>query len=481
MKKIVPLLLLTALLLMPAAIARAGWNPLDVAADGKGVAVYTSSAGTRQAGVLYNGYSDELSLEATDGLYSCDLTTDYTVWLNQRKAEKNQPDANAYGWYSSEWDEKMPCEIFVAEVVKENAPLYTTPGHKRLSAKHALGTLVKVCGEFGDDYFVVLGGYDQRGFMPRSALRKVQSVTYAEANRASKHWGLSDAYEAAVYTGATPLAVGASATGYSDAAPAVLKDGYTVMVLKTLGDWAQLADGYFIEARFLNPDGDHSVTYATVKTSGIANRLNVRAYADADAWVRVKLCSGVQVQVPSHTDEWAAVFVTGPSGGYQVSGSVQMQYLAFGDEAAQVKSGCVRVRLKDALYVYNSAASGEEKSWTANTILPAGTEMTVIGVNHGYDIENNDADLFLCLLSDGTALEVWNDNGGILEPLESLGVTAKATSDVRLRISPDKEAKVLRTLSKGAKVEVLLRGEGWTMVKYKDQTGYVMSRYLQFP
>ena len=78
-------------------------------------------------------------------------------------------------------------------------------------------------------------------------------------------------------------------------------------------------------------------------------------------------------------------------------------------------------------------------------------------------------------------MEVWNDNGGMLVPLESLGVTAKAASDVRMRVAPSKESKALRTLSKGAKVEVLLRGEGWTMVKYKDQTGYVMSRYLQFP
>ncbi len=43
------------------------------------------------------------------------------------------------------------------------------------------------------------------------------------------------------------------------------------------------------------------------------------------------------------------------------------------------------------------------------------------------------------------------------------------------------EAKALRTLDKGTKVEVLLRGEGWTIVKYKNETGYVMSRYLQFP
>ena len=73
----------------------------------------------------------------------------------------------------------------------------------------------------------------------------------------------------------------------------------------------------------------------------------------------------------------------------------------------------------------------------------------------------------------------------ITAPLElallSFFVLAKTTSSVKLREAPGKTAVVSRTLSKGERVEVLLRGEGWTLVKYKNQTGYVMSRYLQFP
>lgn len=464
MKKQWFFLILTVLLLSALSPAQAGWNPLDVAADGKGIAVYPSSGGGKQAGVLYNGYSDSLSLEDTNGLYSCNLTTEYTVWLNQSKAEKNQPKATEeVAWGGNEWKAQMPCNIFVAEVIQQDAPFYTSPGHKHLSAKHAVGTLVKVCGEFGDDYFVSYGDFSQQGFMPKTALRKIQEITYAQANDYDKNWGQPDAQDMTVYTGGAPLALGGSATGYSDMGPKVVKDGQTVTVLKTLGNWAQLTDGYFVEARFLSPEGDHSVTCATVKTSGVASRLNVRYSASTDAWVVVKLCSGVQVQVPAHTEEWASVFVTGPKGGDSWSGSVQMQYLAFGDTAEQVKSGCVRVKTTETLYT-----------------LPAGMEMTVIGVNSGYDISQDDDDWFICLLDDGTAITVRN-TGGILEPLESLGVTAKATSSVRMRESPSKEAKALLTLDKGTKVEVVLRGEGWTIVKYKNQTGYVMSRYLSFP
>ena len=155
-----------------------------------------------------------------------------------------------------------------------------------------------------------------------------------------------------------------------------------------------------------------------------------------------------------------------------------MQYLVFGEKADQVKSGCVRVRTTETRYgFYNGELSKYPKD---GRLLPAGTEMTVIGVYSGYDVSMDDCDWFLCLLDDGTAVTINND-GGILEPLESLGVTAKAASSLRMRESPSKEAKSLRTLDAGTKVEVLIRGEGWTIVKYKNQTGYVMSRYLQFP
>ena len=480
MKRWIVLLLVSVLMLSACPSGFAGWNPLDVAADGKGIAVYTSSSGGKQAGILYNGYSDSLSLEDTNGLYSCNLTTEYTVWLDQSKAEKKQPKAEGIAWYSEEWAALMPCNIFVAEVIQQDAPFYTSPGHQHLSARHAPGTLVKVYGEFGDDYLISYGDWRQTGFMPKTALQKVRDITYIQANRGSEYWGIAEARETTVYTGGTPLAVGSSATGYSDMNPSVIKDGQTVVVLNTLGNWAQLANGYFLESRFLSPDGDHSVTYATVKTTGKANRLNVRNSANTDAWVTAKLCSGVRVQVPAHTDEWASVYVAGPNGGDSCSGSVQMQYLAFGDDAEEVQSGCVRVKSAETLYGDAARYMGIEQSRSDKLTLPAGTEMTVIGVYSGYDIDQDDDDWFICLLDDGTILTVRN-TGGILEPLESLGITAKTASSVRMREGPSKEAKSIRTLDKGTKVEVVLRGEGWTIVKYKNQQGYVMSRYLQFP
>jgi len=69
----------------------------------------------------------------------------------------------------------------------------------------------------------------------------------------------------------------------------------------------------------------------------------------------------------------------------------------------------------------------------------------------------------------------------VLEPVERLGAIARVKSNVRFRAKPNKDAEAIRTLSKGTKVEILLRGEEWTIIEYKNKTGYVMSRYLSFP
>lgn len=456
--------------------AQAGYNEVNVATDGLGIGVYATSAGGKQVGILYNGYSAGLSLEDTNGLYACSLTAEYSVWLDQNKAEKNAPDGSGRRWKSEEWQEKSPCELFVAEVIQPDAPLYTAPSHKHLTAKHAVGTLVKVCGEFGNDYYVDDGGWGQTGFMPKTSLRRYSELTYRQANYHAENWGLPGVQTRRVYTRGGPIAIGASATGFSEANPQVLKNGDEVTVLRTLGSWAQLNSGYFIESRFLDPQGDHAVTYATVKTDGILNRLNVRGYASTDAWAKVKLCSGTRVQVAAHTDQWASVLVIGPQGGESYSGSVQMKYLAFGEAADQVKNGCVRVKLTEKTYINDNLRGWNADAWQS---LPAGTELTVMGVYDGYNIETDDTDAFLCLTEEGKTVRIWN-TGTLLPVGEALG-TAKTASQVRMRAAPSKEAEVIRTLGKGTKAEVLLRGEGWTLVRVKDQTGYVMSRYLNFP
>ena len=87
--------------------ALAGWNEVIVSTDGNGVPVYASSSGSKQAGIIYNGYRSEISLEPTNDRYSLSLTPDYTVWLNEEKATNRLPARSDYAglddWAGSSW------------------------------------------------------------------------------------------------------------------------------------------------------------------------------------------------------------------------------------------------------------------------------------------------------------------------------------------------------------------------------------------
>ena len=465
-------LLSLSVFILLAGSALAGSNPLTVATDGSGIAVYSDSSGSKKVGILYNGFTDELDLEPTNGRYSCYLTKDFTVWLNQEKAMNRTLSRSDYADYD-DWWAHQPCDIFLGEIVQDNTPIYTSPRHKHESVRHVQGTLVAVCGEFGDDYYVKGGA---NGFVAKSAVRKVSDMTFAQAQ--SGTYIYDDAPVQTVYASESePVYIASSATGYSDVSNMSFKSNRKFAILRELGDWVQLPGGDFVEKRFLDPDGDHTYPVAYVKTSGQLDRLNIRLLADTDSWIEIKLCSGVPVHVVSHTDKWAVIFVTGPNGGIMQDGCVQMDYLSF-DSADSVRDGTTKVRLTQDLrgdeYMQNFRPDRKK-----GDILPAGTLLTVLGVRPNSSSRSDEVDRFLCETEDGRYIEVFSP--GVLEPLDGTGITATVGSAVRMRTEPNPDAKVLRQVKAKTKVEVLLRGETWTLVKYKDETGYMMSRYLSFP
>ena len=459
-------LVLAAVLALAAGGALAGWNDVTVATDGDGIAVYPSSGASKAVGILYNGYYAALSLEDENGRNSCWLAADYTVWLNQEKAENRQPDRSQYQ-SSDDWKAAMPCNIWLAEIAADDTPVYTSPKNKHIANRHMKGTLMTVCGEFGDDYYVEGPTY---GFVAKSALRKVKDLTYVQVR--SDDYGI-ETVQATVYASLTqPVYATSSATGYSEEANfRAYTKNEQVTVLRELGDWVQLRYGGFMEKRFLDPDGDHTYPTARVKTDGVTDRLIVHDSS-------VKLVSGVPVHVVSRTKEWAVIYLTGTNGGQLEYGKVKAEYLSF-DEKATVRDGSVAVRLTRDLTGDKNGLSYGDSEKQNGIRLPADTPLKVIGVYSSGSSEADQQDRYLCETEDGQYIVVWSK--GYLEPLNDSGVYAAARSAVKMRAEPSPDAKVLRQVKVKTKVEVLLRGEIWSLVKYKDETGYMMSRYLSFP
>ena len=207
----------------------------------------------------------------------------------------------------------------------------------------------------------------------------------------------------------------------------------------------------------------------------ILNRLNVRHSAKANASVEAKLCSGVEVEVVSETEDWAVIGLIGAAdteGRYAVVnsivGCVQKKYLAAPDEG-KVPDGTVSAVITDTI----------PYSW-GTVLAQAGESVTVIGTSdHPYDYRGG-ADSLL-VRGENARLFWMGFKADVLEPVTYPDVSVKTTAKTALRAAPASDAESLATIRSGVKVQVLLRGEAWTMVKYQDTTGYVMSKHLKFP
>ena len=462
MKRFIGLALLV--LLMMAGTAHAGYNELIVATAGEGTPVYASATGQRQVGTLYNGYSQEIGLEETNGRYACWLTRDTTVWVHQERAHRLLPE-RVYG-PGSPGAEHVPCSCFLAEVTADGAKLYSGTGHKHVLAEHRVGTLVLVCGSFGDDYYITHAG---RGFMAKSALRKVRDLTFPQTN--DGRFGMEGLETATVWLEQDRLLLTASATGVSEERTDVsVRSGDEVAILRDLGDHVQVAVGTsygwryggFMEKRYLDPNGDHGVPTAVIRTDHPLNRLNVRYSADKDSWSQVKFCSGLRVQVLGSANGWTEIAINADQGSWSEHGFVKSVYLATGAEAEAVPNACVRVRLRR-----------DYKPWQySKELYPAGTEGTVIGVE--------ETNCFVVRLDSGEVCSFPDEEADpLLEPIDPPVWEARTTKQIALREGPSSQSRKIRSLKSGTTVEVLLRGEKWVLVRVKGETGYLLNNAIK--
>ncbi len=456
--------LLALVLYVPVSYAGDPSCSLTVAVKGKGVEVFSSAAARKPSGTLYNGYKNRANPAEKSKRYEVNLTEEYRVYLDIDQAEELLP--RAYVKLNSWEDEyieaclSMQCSGFEAEVCAEETQLYLSPEGEKTSMTCYQGTRTVVWGEFGGRYFV--DDYGMTGFIDKKDLSKVADLSFWDAYEARNERGYEERFEEkTVFTDGGHIYL-------KDFGKYFLEDGDKVRVRAYTGNgMVQLYRPGYVEARFLDPEGDHSTNnvYAVVKTDSPVNRLRIEAPV---SYVRSrKLCSGVRVEVLDEDEKTADLYLAGSgrdTWDTQVFGTVKKEYLAFGNDAEKVENGCTRVTLTEDY----------KELWID---LPAGSILTVVGCEEAN--QAGDPDRLLVMTEDGKLITLINREG-ILEPIDPTVYQAKATSNVVFREKPNKDGKQIRTIIKGTEMEVLLRGECWTMIRYNKKTGYVMSRYLKF-
>lgn len=461
MKRLLSVLMACMLLALffsvPAAYA--GEETLTVQAPGKGVEVYPSYTARKSSGILYNGYMSTAYPTYKNNRIGFSLTGEYKAYLVFEQAEELIPEIyNPYGGESyRDIYMSMLCNAFEAEVCVKETQVYLTPDGKATSMTCYQGTRTVVWGEFGGRYFV--DDYGITGFIDKKHLSRIGDLSFWDAQKAPYEDGYEERFEEkTIITDGGHIHIG---EGY------FLENGDKVRVRAYTGNGlAQLLEEGLIEARFLDPDGDHSTNnvYAVVKTDSPLDRLRVKSIYINDC--DQKLCSGVRVEVLETKGENALISLKGTNQSERVTGTVPKKYLAFGEDGEKVKNGCTRVALTEDYADY----------WGENA-NPAGTVLTVVGCEVAYTA--GDADRLIVMTEDGELFVLYDENG-IMQPVDPAGYQAKTTTELIFREKPNKNGKKIRSLPKGAIVEVLLRGECWTMIRYKKTTGYVMSRYLKF-
>ncbi len=479
-KYLLPLLILLVLLFAAFDASAGDFYEIIVAADNRGVNAYNVPRG-RNLGILYNGYTDDnvAYAEEISGWFPLTLTDDFSVYIHEKTAEAawpEHPDEMSF----TEWGKQLPCSAFIGQLIEDGAVMRSKPDKRsRAVARHAAGSQFLVWGEFGAYYYVTNKdtGYNScSGFISQSSILKMCDLNYEAAN----HWWNSKntpcVDHRTVHCEAGGVFASDSAVRISERERGFFRDGDTADIVAYLPNgWVQLVDGSFLDGRYLDAEGNHSPEKtAVIKTSKVLNRLNVRYDASHDAGISAKLCSGVRVEVISETEDWAVICLVGQKPinengrtGVAIGGLVQKKYLA--SAGTSVPDGTVRARalmaLEDDAYREKAVCAGE------------GTIVSVIGTDdsayHGHD-------RLLLRMEDGT--QFWIDHTGEqLEPISYPDVKVKTSTKATLRSAPKADAEALMTLRSGTRVQVLLRGESWTMVKYQDKTGYIYSKYLKFP
>lgn len=240
------------------------------------------------------------------------------------------------------------------------------------------------------------------------------------------------------------------APAYSDCERTeAFQGGYeSTYVYQQLENWAVVSGG-FMETRFLDPHGDHSMPTAYTRTSDEASRLLLRWEPRKDEYYAGKYFSGLPVVVLAQSGDYTQV--------------------AFGDTcnwfATEYLTDTQTDQRVRAIVPLGATVGYASEQLT----LAPGEEILLIG--------SSSSDMLF--LANGRQYRISLED---VMPVEGSGMlSARTTTRLKMHSCITNVARdEVTSIAKGKKVTVLLHGDEYSKIEYNGSIGYVMTKYLQF-
>ncbi|PKG23200.1 SH3 domain-containing protein [Niallia nealsonii] len=271
-----------------------------------------------------------------------------------------------------------------------------------------------------------------------------------------------------------------------------LKKGAEVTVLSVENGWTKIsANGKtgYVSSAYLTAKQQSATTTTTTKFVSVdaESSLNVRSQAFTTAKVVTTVKNNTKVEVYSESNGWSKVKVNGKTG------YVAAKYLKNTVNENTTKSTAqvskTPAETKVAKYVNVSSGSNLNMRIKPNANssvivkLARGVQVTVYSEANGwskikvYGKEGYVNSSYLSASKIATTSSSHNVEASVAKS-KTMYVAVAEKSALNMRNSASTKGSVIKTLSRGMKVEVLSEANGWSKVNVSSKTGYVSSSYL---
>ncbi len=226
------------------------------------------------------------------------------------------------------------------------------------------------------------------------------------------------------------------------------------------GNWYHLSykdkDGY-VYKKYIK---DSETTTPATKTVYTTGDLNVRAKPDKTSAKLGVLKKGTAVETTGLKNGWYTIKYNGKTG------YISAKYTT--ETKPEVKPTTTTVYTTGDLYV----RAKPDKTSAKLGVLKKGTAVEVIELKNGwYTIKYNGKTGYI------SAKYTTEVKPGTEKPTAPATKTVYTTSDLNVRAEPNKNAKKLGVLKKGAEVKTITLKNGWYSIAYNGKTGYISAKY----